>query len=169
MPINRECFIKSVKSDASLTGIVILAIIGIIAALIVVYLVCVEATPVAIDLIKFCFTLMGKPFETAYGSYILFCLATVVIHLLCLVGLEKTDIYKSTSVIISTLFTFALVMVYGLYYNLSAIPACAEGVYVMCRITAESPYPSVLLETGLVIVWLWVSTPLIIAYKRCKV
>lgn len=167
MALNGKCFIESVKSDATLTGLVIATTIGVIAALIVVYIVCVEATPAVIDLAKFCFNLMGKPFETAYGSYILVCLAMVAIHLLWLGGLEKTGIYKSTSVMTSVFFTFALVMVYGLYYNLGTMPACGNGVYVMCRITAESPYPSALLETGLMIVWLWVSTPLLVAYKRC--
>jgi hypothetical protein len=169
MVINIECFKKSVMSDVYVTLSIIAILLVITVTLVLMGVVTVVGIPMISSWID-----SVKPFIksvfTAYGLCIGSYLCIIIFQLYILHELDETEINKYTTLIIASILTFFTMLFYSMYYTMSTVPVCNPDTSLasICRIVAEAPYPSVNIETAIVCVWLWISTSLIIAYRRCK-
>jgi len=168
MTINRECFYKSLKSDMMIALSLLVTGFGIIVGLILLFvLIGYFILPILGSIADMLFSL--SQLSTAYSWYIIYCLFIIVTEVYSLLHAPKENIGKYASILIGACFLGLVCMGYLLYIQLSNIPVCQEGIFVgLCRINPILPFPSVFIETILTSIWILVSTPLIVAYRRCN-
>lgn len=151
MTVNRECFKRSLMSDIRILGIILSVLIIIGLSLIISYFIGIELYPVIIYLFDIC----SMPFKTAYGTYIIVSFGMSLLLFISIMTCRKNDFVNkfSTPIFIFCIISFQS-MWYFLYYNTSKI--------------FNTQYPSILIETVIILLIALIITPLLVAYKRCK-
>jgi hypothetical protein len=167
MTVNMKCFKESVKSDLSvfLSICLLIALCGIVTAILCYSI--IIGFPIAANSLEFVIPII-KSVMTAYGIYICVCLSIIVLQSSALYTMSKNDIDKYTTFVVAGLLTLVILFFYLGYIQMSNLPVCSDTWSGTCRIVYEAQYPSIIIETILVCLWLWLSTPLLVAYKRCK-